>query len=263
MLDDLALMAAVLGKGAGTPLAIFGSRLMWWYDLSDISTLSQDNTFLTPVTALDDPIGGIRDKSGKGNHATQGTAISKPLWKRDGNNCYNALFDGSNDSWQTSAIDLTSSDKVAVFASIRKLDDAAVGIVAEFSPTLSSNSGTFFIAAPGSSGTGRLDWSSKGTVKADATSAGLSTPISAVVTGIGDISGDSSILRVNGAQAQATVTDQGSGNYGNFALNIGRRNNATLPLNGAIYQLFGVLGSVTAAEIAAAETFANSKILAY
>lgn len=49
-----------------------------WYDPSDFSTLFQDAAGTTPVTALGQPVGRILDKSGRGNHATQTTAASRP-----------------------------------------------------------------------------------------------------------------------------------------------------------------------------------------
>lgn len=50
----------------------------FWYDPSDFSTLYQDSAGTTPVTALSQPVGRILDKSGRGNHATQSTALSRP-----------------------------------------------------------------------------------------------------------------------------------------------------------------------------------------
>lgn len=49
-----------------------------WLDPSDFSTLFQDAAGTTPVTALGQPVGLIRDKSGRGNHASQTTAASRP-----------------------------------------------------------------------------------------------------------------------------------------------------------------------------------------
>lgn len=250
-------------KSNVSPLTIFGaSRLKLWLDSSDISTLFQDNTLATPVTALNDPIGGIKDKSGNSNHATQGTSGSRPLWKQDGNGCYNSLFDGTDDSWATAAIDFSGSDKIAVFAAVRKLSDAATGIVAELGN--GTGNGTWFLASPRSGGFANMGFWSKGTILADAQSpSSYAAPLTSVISGIGDISAPAATLRINGAQVTNIATSQGTGNYSNAVINIGRRNNASLPFNGQIYQLFIVSGAVTAAEIAAAETFLNSKSRAY
>lgn len=50
-----------------------------WYDPSDFSTLFQDSAGTTPVTAVEQPLGKSNDKSGRGNHATQATAASRPV----------------------------------------------------------------------------------------------------------------------------------------------------------------------------------------
>jgi hypothetical protein len=52
-----------------------------WFDPSDITTLFQDSTGTTPVTAVEQPVGKILDKSGRGNHATQATAGSRPTYR--------------------------------------------------------------------------------------------------------------------------------------------------------------------------------------
>lgn len=52
------------------------------YDPSDISTLFQDEAGTTPVTAVEQFVGRILDKSGRGNHATQATAMKRPVYSR-------------------------------------------------------------------------------------------------------------------------------------------------------------------------------------
>jgi hypothetical protein len=67
-----------------------------WFDPSDISTLFQDDGMTTPVTAADDPVGAVLDKSGNGHHLTQSTAGARPLYKTSGSLRW-LEFDGSND----------------------------------------------------------------------------------------------------------------------------------------------------------------------
>jgi hypothetical protein len=50
-----------------------------WYDPGDMSTLFQDSAGTTPVTAVEQPVGRILDKSGRGNHAIQATAAARPV----------------------------------------------------------------------------------------------------------------------------------------------------------------------------------------
>jgi D-alanyl-D-alanine carboxypeptidase len=67
-----------------------------WLDPSDMSTLYQDAAGTTPVTAADQPVGRIEDKSGNGNHATQSTASRRPILRTDGTLWW-LEFDGTDD----------------------------------------------------------------------------------------------------------------------------------------------------------------------
>jgi hypothetical protein len=49
-----------------------------WYDPSDYSTLFQDSAGTTPVTAVEQFVGLMLDKSGRGNHAFQTTSAKRP-----------------------------------------------------------------------------------------------------------------------------------------------------------------------------------------
>ena len=53
-----------------------------WYDPSDITTLSQDTSGVTPVTAVGQPIARVLDLSGNVANATQATTASRPLYAR-------------------------------------------------------------------------------------------------------------------------------------------------------------------------------------
>ena len=52
------------------------------YDIDNISTLFQDSAFTVPVTAVEQPVGGMLDLSGRGNHATQATTTKRPIYSR-------------------------------------------------------------------------------------------------------------------------------------------------------------------------------------
>lgn len=63
-----------------SPLSLFASGEQGvWYDPSDITTMFQDAAGTTPVTAVEQPVGRILDKSGRGNHATQPTGTKRPV----------------------------------------------------------------------------------------------------------------------------------------------------------------------------------------
>lgn len=50
-----------------------------WYEPSDFSTMFQNSAGTTPVTAVEQPVGLMLDKSGRGNHAYQPTTTSRPV----------------------------------------------------------------------------------------------------------------------------------------------------------------------------------------
>lgn len=78
-LSSISLAITRLGQ-VWTPAQLFTAGEQGvWYDPSDFSTLFQDSSGTTPVTAVEQPVGKMLDKSGRGNHATQATAASRPV----------------------------------------------------------------------------------------------------------------------------------------------------------------------------------------
>ena len=69
-----------------------------WYDPSDLTTLYQDAAGTIPVTAVEQPVGLMRDKSGRGNHATQTTSTSRPVLSARVN-LLNSTEDIRSSSW--------------------------------------------------------------------------------------------------------------------------------------------------------------------
>jgi hypothetical protein len=69
-----------VGHGGWSP-KLLGASLVLWLDAGDPSTLFQDTGFTVPTVNDGDPVGGWKDKSGAGNHATQATAGQRPLLK--------------------------------------------------------------------------------------------------------------------------------------------------------------------------------------
>jgi hypothetical protein len=82
------------GSSGFSPLDLAG--LQAFYDISDISSLFQDSTGLTPVTTTLDPVGRVNDLSGNGNDFTQpGSASIKPTYTVNGSDKY-LSFDGAD-----------------------------------------------------------------------------------------------------------------------------------------------------------------------
>lgn len=156
---------------------------------------------------------------------------------------WHLVFDGSDDSLVTNAVDFSATDEMTVIAGVRKLSDAARGTICELTATIASNNGAFHLTAPNAA-SATYAFESKGTSLTDAVASSVTAPITSVVSGASDISGDTNVIRVNGTQSDSDTGDQGTGNYSNSAIFIGRRNQATLPYTGHIYQLI-VRGKTT------------------
>lgn len=228
------------------------------------ATMFQDSAGTTPVTEVEQPVGLIYDRSGRGNHASQTTSASRPVLKQDGNGSYYLSFDGVDDFLQTSTI-TPGTDKVQVFAGLRKASDAARGIVIE-SSTTTSNAGTFSIEAPSVNASPRFNFFSGGTVSVGpgVNNAIYAAPNTRVLAGLGDISGDNAILRIDSTQVSSVTTDQGTGNYLAYPLYIGRRGGTSLPFNGNLYSLIVRFGAnLDASTIGNAEAWVNGKTRAY
>ena len=172
-------------------------------------------------------------------------------------------FDGVDDSLSTASIDFSATDKMTVFAGVRKLSDAAVGIVAELSADVNVNNGTFWLIAPQNAGVANVNFASKGTLLAGIGATGLTAPVTTVLSGLSDISGDTVVLRLNGVQSGTSAADQGTGNYGNYPLYIGRRGGSSLPFNGRLYSLIVRGAASNADQISRTETWVNAETGAY
>lgn len=152
-------------------------------------------------------------------------------------------FDGTDDFMVTPTI-TPGTDKVQVFAGVRKLSDAAVGTVVEHSDSADSNNGTFFLRAPQGVALPNYIWRSRGSAIANAISpSSYAAPITHVLRGIGDIGGDVSRLHLNGVQVAEELGDQGTGNFLAYPLYIGRRSGSSLPFNGHLYGLIVRFGA--------------------
>lgn len=172
-------------------------------------------------------------------------------------------FDGTDDSLATASIDFSGGDAMTVFAGVRKLSDAARGTVVELTATAASNNGSFHLTAPNAA-SATYAFESKGTSLTDAVaSSSVAAPITNVLTAPSDISADSNVLRVNGTQADSDTGDQGSGNFSNAALYIGRRGGSSLPLNGRLYGLIVRGAATTDQDIVSTEQWLRNKSKAY
>lgn len=171
-------------------------------------------------------------------------------------------FDGIDDGYVTPTI-TPNTDKVQVFAGVRKAN-ALSALVAELSANAGTNTGGFYLAAPATTGQNRVNFLSRGSAFAVSLANHAGFPLTAVLTGLGDISGDFSRVSVNGVAGEVDATDQGAGNYLAYPLYIGRRGGTTLTFNGRIYSLIVRFGpNITNSLMAQIERWVNQRTGAY
>jgi hypothetical protein len=171
--------------------------------------------------------------------------------------------DGTDDGMSTSAIDFSATDKMTVFAGIRKLSDTLRGIVVELSTNAAA--GSFSIQAPNPSGANAITINYAGaTTPRDVAASGVVAPITSVVTGSIDLGAPLVVGRLNGVQFATNSGSTGGGNFGStYPLFIGARNNASLFFNGRLYSLIVRGAASSASEIAATEAWVNARTGAY
>lgn len=224
-----------LGVGGGfSPVSLFAaSEPGAWYDPSDLSTLFQDDAGTTPVTAAGQAVGMIRDKSGRGNHATQATPGSRPLYQIvSGKPCL--VFDGTDDFLITSVI-TPGTDKVQVFAGIMKATDALRTTLFQIDQATARR---VHMEAPGfNPASDKYVFGAYAGTVVNTVSAAGTAPDSAVLTGTGDLAVPQMALRRNGTQVAITGSNPGASGYPAAALNIGRTAGNTNFFNGNLYGL--------------------------
>ena len=180
---------------------------------------------------------------------------------------------GNGTQWmQCAAQDYTGVNKMLVCAGVRKLSDAALGVITELSANYGSNNGTFYVGA-GASSAARYGFGAKATKYAGYEPATFAAPITNVLSCAYDLSTATQASqiqpRINGTlnQTNGFVEAGGptTGAFGNYAAYLFSRAGATNFFTGNIYQLIarGSTVASNAAQIAATESWVDLKTKAY
>lgn len=231
-----------------------------WYDPSDFVTMFQDSAGTIPVTDFNQPVGKILDKSGNGFHLTQSTATSKPILKKDASGNSFLEFDGADDFLTCASFNMSSRDDLSIFACSAKYAEASAGIIVELSDAMGLNNGTFGVFYPTAPAAYNVSGGSKGTVSVFPAKTGIlpsTTPRSIIF--LADISAPSAGIRVDDLSEASSAASQGTGNYGNYSIYVGRRAGTSLPFYGSIYSLIIRNKLSTELEIADAKTYIKQK----
>ncbi|MEG0346520.1 MAG: hypothetical protein RR605_00560 [Acinetobacter sp.] len=227
----------------------------FFYDPNDLTTMFQDAAGTVPVTGAGQAVGLIKDKSGRGNHARQTNSTSRPLLQRNATTgAYYLAFDGVDDFLQTNNIDFTSTNEMSLFVAVRIIytsDKEAYQVVMELSGDAGVNNGSFVLTTPHGA-VSSLQYGSRGTMRSNNIFSGI-TAEQRVITAKSKISSNLNNVRVSGGVYNNVSTAQGTGNYGNYPLYIGRRGGTSLSFSGHIYSLIGIGRLTTDAETIALE----------
>ena len=270
------MMTAVIAGGrrvvfvppAFNPATLFSAGQQGvWYDPSDFTSMFQDVAGTVPVTAVGQAVARINDKSGRGYHATQATAPSRPILRQDANGKYYLEFDGLDDSLSTLAINFTATNKATLCGGYNVIG-TGTGIFAEISASVSSSDGSF-LQAFSAANAGNDYFLLRGTVAGNDSFTGVKAlPRKNVSFVQFDTSAATSALQIIARfnQVQATLLLGGAtsaGNFGTHQLFIGARNANQLFFNGSMYSLIVRGAASTATEITDTETYVNSKTGAF
>jgi len=217
-------MALRIGLGLGlaggvsfSPLSLFAaSEPGLWYDFGDLSTLFQDTAGTTPVTAAGQSVARINDKSGRGNHATQSTSLSRPTLGRNPSSgtrnllTYTEQFE--NAAWAKSRTTVTANATTSPDGTVnadKLVEDTTASsthrIFQQASKAASSLTRTFSVYLKASERTlARL----RVTDNIEAVYAGIDIDLAAGTIGTASVAGGSSI-----SSPSATILPAGNGWY--------------------------------------------------
>ena len=172
--------------------------------------------------------------------------------------------DGSDDGAYTAAnLDLTSTDKVSLFAGVTKLSDAADAILLELSADWGANAGSFLISQQGGVPNYIVAVAGGNNARSFVTyTAPVTNVLSAEATTVAANSAAAISFRADGNLNAGTSLSSNAttGNFGSYPLYIGRRNNTNFPFNGRIYQLIVRGAASSAAEISNTERWIAGKM---
>jgi hypothetical protein len=267
----------VVGTTTGATGTITNAGNNWWR-CTVTATASSVNIYSyvlladadNSTTATGDGVKGVLISAADLRPASQATGLIGPTYQRVVDAAtYDTVgflpyleFDGIDDSMSTGSIDFSATDKMTAWAGVRKLSTSA-GWICETSVSIDTNNGAFLLNVDNSG----FEYivASKGTTyrPAQLDNSAYLSPITNVLTEIADISGDSVVMRLNGTQVATNTNDQGTGNYGNYPLFIGARNNASLYFNGWLTSLIVRGAQSTQSQIETTESWVNGKTGAY
>lgn len=247
------------------PRTVFGARLLYWSDPSDLSAQWVDIARTTPAASTGALVGSWMDKAGTLGtwYMQQAVSNSKVILRQDASGRWYREYDGLDDGGVSSAtLNFSAYSAVTVLSAIRKRSDAALARWIEFSANSTTNNGAFVSNVP-QGATASYGGAVRGTTSVSgSTPATFAAPNLAVLTNFFDLNQttrDASMpIRVNGVDqvlSGGTTGNPGPPPFGTYNLYQGRRNDATAPTAVDEYQALIVAGVLAGAELTWAEQF--------
>lgn len=235
-----------------------------WFDPSDLSTLFQDAAGTLPVTGVEQPVGLMLDKSGRGNHASQSTTTARPILRAEsagGTQQYYLDFDGVDDFMSTaSTANLSTTSQLATMVAVYvPPEQTARATVMELGSSY-SNAGCFGVEAPMFTATSvGAGYRGNGVEVARSVSAGKA-PIGKAFFGVTlDLNAPLAQLRVNGTNKQQGTLSVGPGPFANATLFLGARNGNGQRFKGRLYGAVICGKGVLSPELNSLEQFLRNK----
>ena len=224
------------------------------YDPNDLSTMWQDEAKLLPVTGGGQPVWHILDKSGNNNHAFATSSATRPILQRNATTgAYYLEFDGVDDFLQTNNIDFTATDKVSLFAGVRKLDEREQMYYEFGDGTTAVN--RFMLQRGGNADLqgfySKIQSTSLQTMSVPQVYAPTNAPL-IVIQKFDQKTAPCIYFRVNKADFYNKVAQNGD-SFSSQPLYIGRRGGTSLPFKGHLYGLIGIGRLTTDSETMALE----------
>lgn len=98
-----------------------------WYDPGDASSMFADDARTIPA-AIDGPVGGMADLSGRGHHLAQPAPAARPILRRDETGRRFLDFDGADDWLASQAAGLRITGPLTLAAAVQRTNDARYDI---------------------------------------------------------------------------------------------------------------------------------------
>jgi hypothetical protein len=178
-------------------------------------------------------------------------------------------FDGLSWSMGTNSIDFSAGDKMTVWAGVRKLSDATAGCLVELSALFFSTPGSFCVFSPANIAPEYLFGLRASALARQGAATTYTAPITNVLACAYDIAQPTTALEIQPRINTLVPTmsydsgESGTGNFGNYPLYVGARNNANFFFNGWLTSLIVRGAQSTQSQIEATEAWVNSRTGAY